>query len=722
MYYLNPTYQFKVLAQDRALLFSEEEHFFVRDPLCIQMLETLPEGVKSKDEKSANILNQLLEAGILLEKKAAAGFPAFWHLLPCDPLQLQERLEKQCVSIISLLPGSTEKMTSALEGVGIKGGEKGVFTIVIVNDYLDVQLKELAAQFRSLNHPWICVKPTGQSIWVGPIFNSRSDFAFVDFSQIERRLMENRPARVDLLGAESKELSFLTRVEAPTQSAIAYQIVASETLNWMMGAPSKLLDHVLTYNGITLEMHMHQILPSLQELEKPTAPSTVLTSCPKEAFSEMGERSCSTDVTYERIKGLMSPITGLISKCFAKKEGDFHIYYGPRSLPFAQRQLPLAYPRSPDVVVGKSTNDIEAQVGFIAEAAERYFCSDLGFHTKRFGTYEEMADECLPPEELLLFSKTQYAQRELWNSQASPYHWVPECFDPKANFSWTQLNSLTSPSRIKYVPSSYCYLNLVDEKEALVFPGNSNGCATGNRLEEAIVFALLELVERDAVAIWWYNRLHRPSLDLSSFHSPLVEKNRSWLKSIKRELRVIDISTDLGIPAFVALSWKEDGSRIVLGSAAHLNAQVALHRALAEHNQVMTRAEVPSEKSLESFSLAERDLVRWLWKEKISDHSFLTEEKKRPKAIQDFAQMATADFYTDIQVCTKLLERVGLEAFWLPLTPATFPLQVVRVVVPRLRHFWKRLGPGRLYDVPVITGDLAASYTEEQLNPIPYIL
>jgi ribosomal protein S12 methylthiotransferase accessory factor len=43
---------------------------------------------------------------------------------------------------------------------------------------------------------------------------------------------------------------------------------------------------------------------------------------------------------------------------------------------------------------------------------------------------------------------------------------------------------------------------------------------------------------------------------------------------------------------------------------------------------------------------------------------------------------------------------------------------VARVVVPGLRHFWRRLAPGRLYDVPVELGWLATPLTEDQLNPV----
>ena len=46
-------------------------------------------------------------------------------------------------------------------------------------------------------------------------------------------------------------------------------------------------------------------------------------------------------------------------------------------------------------------------------------------------------------------------------------------------------------------------------------------------------------------------------------------------------------------------------------------------------------------------------------------------------------------------------------------------LPVVKVIVPGLRHFWPRFGPGRLYDVPVGLGRLATPTREADLNPVP---
>ena len=44
---------------------------------------------------------------------------------------------------------------------------------------------------------------------------------------------------------------------------------------------------------------------------------------------------------------------------------------------------------------------------------------------------------------------------------------------------------------------------------------------------------------------------------------------------------------------------------------------------------------------------------------------------------------------------------------------------MVKVVVPGMRHFWRRLAPGRLYDVPVKLGWRDQPLHESDLNPIP---
>ena len=60
-----------------------------------------------------------------------------------------------------------------------------------------------------------------------------------------------------------------------------------------------------------------------------------------------------------------------------------------------------------------------------------------------------------------------------------------------------------------------------------------------------------------------------------------------------------------------------------------------------------------------------------------------------------------------------------MEMLVLDQTRPDIGLRVAKVIVPGMRHMWKRWGKGRLYDVPVKMGWLPEPLTEEELNPCP---
>jgi ribosomal protein S12 methylthiotransferase accessory factor len=84
---------------------------------------------------------------------------------------------------------------------------------------------------------------------------------------------------------------------------------------------------------------------------------------------------------------------------------------------------------------------------------------------------------------------------------------------------------------------------------------------------------------------------------------------------------------------------------------------------------------------------------------------------KRPKSINEH-----------LRTIIGLLESRGMEVMILDQTRADVGLPVVKVIVPGMRHFWARLAPGRLYDVPVQMGELERPIAEEDLNPIAMFL
>jgi ribosomal protein S12 methylthiotransferase accessory factor len=104
------------------------------------------------------------------------------------------------------------------------------------------------------------------------------------------------------------------------------------------------------------------------------------------------------------------------------------------------------------------------------------------------------------------------------------------------------------------------------------------------------VQGFLELVERDAYATWWYNRVQRLSVDLSQFNDYYVSDLQTQLADAGRRLWVLDVTNDLGIPTFVAMAhWMDEGRESMeFGSGAHFDSRIALLRALTELNQFLS--------------------------------------------------------------------------------------------------------------------------------------
>jgi ribosomal protein S12 methylthiotransferase accessory factor YcaO len=236
--------------------------------------------------------------------------------------------------------------------------------------------------------------------------------------------------------------------------------------------------------------------------------------------------------------------------------------------------------------------------------------------------------------------------------------------------------------------------------------GESNGNAAGGTLTEAIVHGGLELIERDHVAIWWYNRLRRPAVDLDAVGDPWLDRVRAHVRTLGRELWVLDLTADLGIPVAAAVSCAADGSDVRLGFGAHLALGAASVRAVTELVQLGLGA--PSG----GLGTGPGAAVR------ASGDSFLRPDPalSAPRADE------TAPAHNAAEALTRLrapLEREGLELIVLDQTRPDIELPVVKVIVPGLRHFWPRLGPGRLYDVPAELGWLPAPLAEGDLNPEP---
>ena len=245
------------------------------------------------------------------------------------------------------------------------------------------------------------------------------------------------------------------------------------------------------------------------------------------------------------------------------------------------------------------------------------------------------------------------------------------------------------------------------------FHADSNGCAAGNTLEEAIVQGFLELVERDAYAIWWYNRLQRPELDLGQFEDSYIRDLQTQLVRAGRQLWVLDVTSDLGIPTFVAVThWMQNGrENIEFGSGAHFDARIALLRALTELNQFLSLG-------LMGGGTGEKSSLDGTAPLRLQDHPYLTPSGNpmvRPEFGSKFGHLDTRE---QVTACVSLAKQAGLDFLVLDQTRPDIEAPVVRVIVPGLRHFYRRFARGRLYDVPVKLGLRDRPLKENELNPI----
>jgi ribosomal protein S12 methylthiotransferase accessory factor len=447
----------------------------------------------------------------------------------------------------------------------------------------------------------------------------------------------------------------------------------------------------------------------LRDPRRPAVPLT-LSAGNKLVMTSGGYRSVSSRATVARFRKHVSPLTGVVSR-LERIEADlpmntnFYAQHNFSAPAFSIAELRMGLSGGS---FGKGSTAEQGEASALMEAIERYsgiYQGDEIRMTRRFADFS--SGEAVAPNDILLFSDAQYRQGQM--PAATHDHVPPPApFDPSAEIEWSPVWSLRD-GRFKYLPTSLIYFFYRGPGQ---INADSNGCAAGNTLEEAIVQGFLELIERDAYAIWWYNRSQREEVDLGQFDDSYIHNLRQQLAETGRRLWVLDITSDLGIPTFVAMAhWLKDGKEnIEFGSGAHFDPQIAMLRALTELNQFLSIGLMGGRVDQSSL-----DGVTPL---RLEDHPYLTPGKKPASGASAAAKFGNLGSREQVDACVRLTTEAGLDFMVLDQTRADIGVPVVRVIAPGLRHFYRRFAPGRLYDVPVKLGLRDRPIAESDLNPI----
>jgi ribosomal protein S12 methylthiotransferase accessory factor len=684
-------------------------------------------------------LQKLKSKGYITEAvgNLSPNIAAFWSLLNMDLQSCFNHLQETVVSVASFGGIPTDPLIVALESVGIQVRDskseiqefKKSLTVVLTNDYLQPDLEQFNQAALEANRPWVLVKPVGVMLWLGPIFYPGRTGCWQCLAQ---RLYGNREVETAIQQQKGSFESIPTsRAILPSTLQIGLNLAATEVLKWIVlesadrtrSIPT-LEGKVLTFNLANLELQTHILTKRPQchicgdevDQRECKPKPVILTSRRKQFTADGGHRVLSPEQTLKRYEHHISPITGVVSTLVRTSEPEsnlLHNYLAVHNFGSATDLNSLRYILH-HKAAGKGKTDQQAKASGFCEAIERYCGLFQGDEIRVKRTYTQLGDSGIHPSLCLHLSQTQYQNREALNQQNVGVDFIPEPFDETKEIEWTPVWSLTKQT-FKYVPTALCYYNYPLPSDHLFCFANSNGNAAGNTLEEAILQGFMELVERDSVGIWWYNRLQRPAVDLASFEDPYLLELQTYYLSKRQEFWVLDLTSDLEIPVFAAVSRCTDGAeKIIAGYGAHFDAKIAVSRAVTEMNQCLTRVEA------QYAGEAEGELHKWLTVATIANQPYLAPALHvAPKVYKDYPQRWSDDLREDVLTCVAIAKQHNLETLVLDQTRPDIGLNVVKVIVPSLRHFWPRFGLGRLYDVPVKMGWLPAPLAESQMNQIP---
>ena len=741
---LAPHLQFHDIGEAQMLLVSESFNTLLHGELLRSLLPRLDgrplDEIVAALETDHNATDVLAGVAALSAKgyvvSADHGMPrrraAYWSSLGASPRWVEQRLTASRLEVA----GDDGRLTRQLResGANVADGDADL-TVVVCDDYLDARLPEVNRRHLALGAPWTLVRPRGMEALFGPVFGADRQSAC--WNCLAYRLRSHREVHNFLRNVAGEEAAFKPFATEVAVLDALFALIAAEIVKWLvLGEAAPIHGQAITMDVGTFASAQHRVArrpqcracgeEALYRPDRPPLP-LCLQASPKTHRNSGGARTVAPAVTLSKYRHLVSPISGVVTWLRRTTDEDdawLHVHWAGSNLGMRGRSLSSLRRSLRSKSAGKGSTGEQSEVSALCEAIERYSGAWHGDEIRARKRLAEFAPDeaAIHPNDVQLFSDEQLENAKRINAKGHPYNIVPPRFDPDAVRDWTPVWSLTQ-QRHRYLPTSMLYSMPAERRGPADLIADSNGCAAGNTLEEAILQGFYELVERDAFAIWWYNRLQVPGVDLAGFDDEYLASAPAHYARYEREVWMLDVTADLGIPTFVALSRRPDAQTedIIYGAGAHADPRLAAQRAICELNQCLTW--LPRPGGSDGRPTIDDPLALWWWQTaRLADCSWLSPAPGEPRRHgSPCAVPESADTREDVEHCRAVVEASNMELLVLDQTRPDIGMPVVRVIVPGLRHFWARFAPGRLYDVPVNMGRRKQPLPEADLNSAPVI-
>jgi bacteriocin biosynthesis cyclodehydratase domain-containing protein len=670
-------------------------------------------------------VDALVAAGALQELPAPIGpsAAALWESVGVSPGEAAVTVTSRPVAVVGSGPAS-RRVAAALREWGFAGGgtphggtpdgstPDGIATsghalacpppalrVVVAADPLEGRLAGVNEAALRVSAPWVLVVPAGADAWLA-VFRPGGSACW---ACLAARLRFNRPARA--FGApRCPPAGPLSRATA-LGSAVAARISAAVALLAARGGVPE-FEHAWTQVGPglagPLRRHPLDRLPHCAACGAPVSAAHPL-------------RPSAPDADPPDHRRLVSPVTGVTRqpRMIGQTGGAYAAAVLSRFTDGAVGPTPTLgglMLNERHVAGGKGWTPEEAARGAVFEAVEHLSGVYRPSLPTRLATAAELGDEALLPRDVDLFSEAQREGQRACPPEPGPPTalTVPYDLDPALRTRWVRAWPLGHDGPPRWFPAAAAFYGYPFEAPRFAL-ATSNGCGAGPTPAAAAESGLYECIERDAVAVWFYNRIPRPALALEALGDPRPSRMARALAAAGRTLDLLDVTTDLGVPVVVAVTRRLAGPPgWTLGFGAAESLPAAALRAVAEIAQLLPRADSPRLPGP----------LPWSDTAPPEENPHLVPSGRAVPASAPTEGPAGRG----LEPLTAALRGAGLRAYVIDQTHPLVGVPVVRVVVPGLVHFWRRLGAGRLYDVPVRMGWRSRPMAEADVNPLDLTL
>ena len=368
----------------------------------------------------------------------------------------------------------------------------------------------------------------------------------------------------------------------------------------------------------------------------------------------------------------------------------------------------------------------------IVETMERYSSCSWADEDLIWDTPAGLGDAAIGPDRWPACSPTELAD--------------PHCglvpFDSRVPLRWVRGWSLTRGREV-FVPAILVYLKFPVHSPSERFTNTvSTGTAAHSDLREAVLGGLLEVIERDAIALTWLQRLRLPEIVVDpAVLDPEVAEYHRVGTSTELTVHLRDATTDYGIPILYAVQTSEADTELsqVVAATCDLDPQRALAKiyrelaslriALRSHARSPRAQEVTGQDmTVVGGALADAaPSMRHVF-------DFLLEGERPVHALDEIGTLTASRPGADgvggsagpdpLEQVVANLERAGAEAIVVDITTdeaRQVGMHVVKALIPEamplsFSHHARYLATPRLYQAPRAMG--LTVHDEAGINPV----